>query len=162
MSARIQGLKDHLAANRAFLERVLDRAADQQDTQVYSDGLQWTVRDIVLHLADADAGHNQQVMNIAAGRDLIPPDFDVQRYNASRTQKNADKTFADGRAALGESRAALLAWLDTIEEAQLDAEGRHASLRVMSVEQILRLMGHHEQQHAQDIVAALSLDVVLE
>lgn len=162
MSARIQALKDQLTASRVFLDAVLDQAEAQQDVTVYSDGLQWTVRQIVLHLADADAGHNQQVMNIAVGRDLIPPDFDVERYNASRTKKNADKTFAEGRAALAESRAALLAWLDTIGEAELDAEGRHASLRVMSVEQILQLMGHHERQHAQDIVAALSLNVASE
>lgn len=157
MTGRIEALKDHLNTNRAYLDMVLDHVADRPEAQVYSDGLQWTVRQIVLHLADADAGHNQQVMNIAEGRDLIPPDFDVERYNASRTQKNAGKTFGDGRAALTESRVALRAWLDTLDEAKLDMQGRHASLQIMTVEQILRLMGNHEYQHAQDIVAALSL-----
>jgi uncharacterized protein (TIGR03083 family) len=152
-------LRQALDDSRALLNRVLDQVGDRWETPVYSDGLQWTVRQIVAHLADADRGHNNQAMNIAEGRDIIPPDFDIQRYNARTTEKSAAKSGDQARAELAESRAALLPWLDAVDDAKLALEGRHASLRVMPVWKILMVTASHEQGHAKDIAAALGITI---
>lgn len=159
MSERKQKIKNQLHDARTYLNAVLDHVDGRWDEQVYSEGLQWTVRQIVNHLADADKGHNHQVMNIAEGRDIIPEDFDVEYYNRRVTEKTQEKTAEQSRADLAKSREALLAWLDEVDDSKLDREGRHASLQVMTVEAILSIMSAHERGHAQDIARELNLDV---
>lgn len=144
---------------RAYFDRVIDAASNRWDAPVYSDGLAWNVRQVVVHVAEADRGHNRQVMGIAEGQEVIPPDFDVERFNKRTTEKFAEKTGEQARAELAETRAALLAWLESLDEAKLDVIGRHASLRMMSVRDILRMMCLHEKGHADDINKALDLNV---
>ncbi|MFW5708985.1 MAG: DinB family protein [Chloroflexota bacterium] len=156
---RVAAVRQQLIDSRAYLDAVLDRVEGRWDEQVYSDGLQWTVRQLVIHLADADKGHNNQVMNIAQGRDIIPEDFDIERYNRRVTEKNAEKSADQARAELVESRAQLMTWLDELDESSLDTQGRHATLRVMTVEQILGVLSNHERDHARDIAQVLQITV---
>ena len=159
MSQRIEAVKQKLAEGRQYLNSIFDQVSgDQWETKVYSDGLQWTVRQIAAHLADADRGHNRQVMSIAEGESIIPEDFDIERYNASITRKSADKTVAESREYLNKSREELLAWLNTLDEATLDRKGRHASLKILSIEQILEWMPQHERLHAKDVATALGFE----
>jgi hypothetical protein len=157
MPETIAQLRQNLESARAYLNTVLDAAADHTDAQVYSDGLQWNVRQIAVHLSDADRGHNSQIMAFNEARDIIPEDFDIERYNKRVTEKRAETTFAEARAALSESRAALNVWLDTLDEAALDKTGRHASLRILSIREVLQWMALHERQHADDIASALKI-----
>jgi hypothetical protein len=158
MSDRIAEHRDILVSARAYLDNILDQVGDRWDEQVYSDGLGWTVKQIVHHLADADRGHNFQLLGIAQGQSPIPEDFDLERYNASVTKKTVEKSVEQSRADLNENRASLNEWLDNLDEATLDVEGRHASLKIMSVSQILKLMAGHERMHAKDIADALGID----
>jgi uncharacterized protein (TIGR03083 family) len=157
MSQRVQQVREQLAASRSYLERVLEQVGDRWEEQVYTEGTGWTVRQLVNHLADADRGHNAQVMNIAQGVDIIPEDFDVQRYNRRTTEKTMEKSAEQARAELAEHRQQLNRWLDTLDEETLDRTGRHSSLRIMSIEEILRFAARHEKQHAEDIARALEL-----
>lgn len=158
-SERIEKIKQKLAEARQYLDAVLDAAEAHQDVTVFSDGQGWTVRNLAVHLADADRGNARQVMGIAAGQEVIPPDFDLDRYNRRAIEKRAEMTYAEARASLAASRAELLAWLDTLDDTALDAEGRHASLNIMSVEKILGVMAWHERTHADDIARAAGLEV---
>lgn len=141
------------------MNRVLDQIGDRWEQQVYSDGLAWTVRQVLLHVADADRGHNRQAMGYAEGQQVIPPDFDVQRYNTRTTEKLASKTVEEARTEMTQSRQALLEWLDSVDEEKLDLEGRHASGNVMTVRNMLRIQAIHEQTHAREIAAALGIKI---
>ena len=105
-------------------------------------------------------GEGLKVMGIAEGREVIPPDFDVERFNKRTTEKFAEKSAEQARAELEANRAELLAWLEAVEDAKLEIVGRHASLRMMAVRDILRLMTIHEKGHADDIIKALGLGEV--
>lgn len=159
MSDRKTALKNKLDESRAYLNRVLDAVGDRWDATVYGDGLQWNVRQLLAHLADAERGHLGQASNIAEGNDIIPPDFDIQRYNRRTTEKTGDKTPQQSREELNAHRVQMLAWLDGVDEAKLDMRGRHASLNILSVEQILEVQANHERDHARDIAKALSIEV---
>ncbi len=158
-ATRIAQIKQNLAEARQRLDRVLDAAEPHQDVTVFSDGQGWTVRHLLIHLADADRGNSRQAMSIAAGQEVIPPDFDLDRYNRRTIEKRGEMTFDEARVSLAASRAELLAWLDITHDAALDAQGRHATLRIMSVADILGLMAAHERMHAADIARAVGLDV---
>ncbi len=157
MSERIEKIKADLASARQHLEHVLDSVGDRWDTQVYSDGAGWTVKQLAIHLSDADRGTNGQVMGIAAGRDVIPADFDLDRYNKRSVEKRSEMSIDDVRKSLNTTRAELLTWLDTVDEAALDKTGRHATLKILSVGEILGVMAAHERGHADDIADVLGL-----
>jgi hypothetical protein len=144
---------------RDEMNRVLDQVGDRWEQQVYSDGLAWTVRQVLIHVADADRGHNRQAMGYADGQQVIPPDFDVQRYNTRTTEKLASKTVEEARGEMAQSRQELLEWLESVPEDKLDREGLHASGNIMTVRNMLRIQALHEQSHARDIASALEISV---
>ena len=96
-------------------------------------------------------------MGYAEGQQVIPPDFDVQRYNARTTEKLASKTVGEARAEMTQSRQVLLEWLESVDEEKLSREGLHASGNVMTVRNMLRIQALHERDHARDIAAALGI-----
>jgi hypothetical protein len=157
MSKRIETLKQALTESRQHLDLVLDQVGNRWETQIYSEGARWNARQLVTHLAISHHGLNNQVVGIAEGREVVPADFDINRYNQRSVEKRAEMTVDEARASLSESHAALLAWLDTADDSGLDKTGRHASLRILSVEQIVQNVADHERGHADDLANALNI-----
>jgi hypothetical protein len=158
MSERIENIKQNLAASRQRLNHVLDHVGDRWDTQVYSEGAGWTVHQLAVHLMITDKGHNNTIRGIAAGEETIPADFDLERYNRRSVEKRAETTIAEVRASLAQTFAERQAWLDSIDDAALDKEGRHGSLRVLTLAQILDVIADHDRDHADDIARVLNID----
>lgn len=159
MTDRKQKYIKRLNESRAYLEQMLDRVGDRWDEQLYADGAQWTIRQLLIHLMLADKGHNSMVMMAAKGTHIIPEDYDIDRYNASSVRKNDALSPADARAALRQSRAELLAWIDAVEDSVLDIETRHASLQILPIYKIFNIMAWHEKEHADDIAKHLDAKV---
>lgn len=159
MSERIQQIKNELAASRRHLNHVFDRVGDRWNEQVYSDGAAWTVHQLAVHLAISDKAQTNVVIGIAEGREVVPTDFDLERYNRRSVEKRADMTLDEVRSEMAAAREQLNAWLDTVDESALDKQGRHASLRILSVAQFLQVMADHERNHANDIARVLGIEV---
>ena len=157
MSPRTQELKQALADSRKHLNHVFDLVGDRWDTQVYTEGAAWTVRQLAIHLMISDKGQTSTVMGIARGENPVPADFDLERYNRRSVEKRADAGLDDIRASLATSFAEREAWLDTLDDAALDNSGRHGSGRVLTVAQILEVMANHERDHANDIAKVLNI-----
>ncbi|MBE2184335.1 MAG: DinB family protein [Anaerolineae bacterium] len=151
-ASAIQKLND----SRAYLNSILDQVGNRGETGVYADGAAWNIRQLTIHLADSDKGQSRVLMAIIAGQDLIPPDFDIERYNRRMTEKRAEVTFAEARASLAESRAELLHWLNSADDSVFNHSGRHASLKILTVEEFLGVIADHERSHAADIAAVLN------
>lgn len=158
MSERITKIKQNLADGRARLNSVLDNVGDHWETQVYTEGAAWTVRQLAIHLMVSDKGHNTMVMSIAKGEDTIPADFDLERFNRRSVEKRAETTPQDIRTGLNATEAERSEWLDTIDEAILDKQGRHGSMRILTIEQILGVVADHDRTHANDIARVLGID----
>ncbi|MBL8155452.1 MAG: DinB family protein [Anaerolineae bacterium] len=154
----IETIKSNLTQARARLNHVFDQVGSRWDTQVYSDGAAWTVRQLAIHLMISDKGQNATVMGIARGEEGVPADFDLERYNRRSVEKRAEATIEEVRAALATSFGERVAWLDALDEAALTRTGRHGSMQIMSVAAILNLMADHERTHAADIAKALKIE----
>jgi hypothetical protein len=152
MGERLEKHKARLAAARARLEAALDQAANLGEVQIYSEGAQWTVRQLAIHLAIADKGHNSMVFHYAEGKEFIPADYDIERFNKRSVERQAEMTLEQARESLRQSRAEMLAWFETVsDESVLDKEGRHANLQIMPISRILDIMAGHEDLHTADI-----------
>ncbi|MCB9436355.1 MAG: DinB family protein [Anaerolineales bacterium] len=156
--SRIPAIKEALAASRHRLNAVFDQVGDRWDEQVYSEGAAWNVKQLATHLAVSERGLAGQVIGIAEGREVIPADFDLERFNRRSVDKRVEMTIEQIREELAKARQELLAWVDSItDESILDNEGRHASMNIMSSEAILYQIADHERAHADDIAKALGL-----
>lgn len=122
---------------------------------IYTHGEGWTAGDVLRHLTDAESGMLGTMRNIRKGGGGVPEDFDVDRWNRSRVAKAKAKTPAELLAQMEENRGELLAFIEDLEPEELDKEGRHASLRIMSIEEILHQIADHERQHMADLEQAL-------
>ncbi len=159
MNSRIVALKEELVAARETLNQALDAVGGRWDTQIYSDGAQWTARELLIHLMVSHTGQVGVMQRILVGGEGVPENFDLERYNRSSVQKRSETAPEDARAALNQSHEELLAWLETLTDEQLDMKGRHASGHRLSIEQFLRFgFAKHEREHAADIIRALGIE----
>ncbi len=158
MSKRMDDILKQLDQTRQSLKNVLDRLQPGDwERSIQDEDQQWTARQILSHLVDAQRGMTNQLGKISLGEDVIPPDFDLNRWNRRAVEKAADKTTHELLAALDEGRAALKQALGGLSDEQLDKRGRHSSLKIMSVEEIAHLIGTHEADHARIIADKLGL-----
>ena len=154
----IPELKRELTTARDYLNRVLDGVGQRWDQQVYEDGAAWTARQLLTHLAISDQGQTNTVMALATGQELIPPDFDLERYNKRSVEKRADLLPEQARQQMTETRARLNDWLETLDETALALKGRHGSLRILTIAEFLQTMADHERGHANDIARVLAIE----
>src|SRR5687767_8001985 len=103
MSERIDALKSRLADSRQRVNEVLDQVGDRWDTQVYSDGAGWNVRQLLVHMSVSDKGLNGQAMGIADDKEVIPADFDLEKFNSRSVEKRAEMSIEEARANMEQS-----------------------------------------------------------
>jgi hypothetical protein len=156
MDDRKHQLHDHLNATReAVLKIIGNMQPDDWNLQVQGEDGQWTVKQVMLHLATSETGQIATGRSIVAGQPTVPDDFDLNRYNNRQVEKNAAKTPPEILFGMAESRQKLLAFLDEVSKADLDKRGKHARGDVISLEQLFYRIGEHEAEHAELIRQAL-------
>jgi uncharacterized damage-inducible protein DinB len=155
--ARKAAVRQSLAAARQDLFTVLQSLDDDQwDSVIYSENESWRISDLLRHLNAAEYDMTQLIERIRSGESGVPEDFDLNRWNARSVRKALDKSPAQMMAEMEQNRKALLELIDSLQDDEWALEGRHGSLRIMSVEQILQRIADHEVEHAADIRESVS------
>jgi uncharacterized protein (TIGR03083 family) len=154
-SDRKSAIRDDLVeAQRALLD-VLD-GVGPDDWQRPSPNEGWTVRDLLTHLATAEAGFLPVLRRMAAGQGGVPADFDPNRWNAGQLRRRGEAAPAELRRELEASHRDMLALLDDLDDAALDQHGHLSSGVDGSTEDCFRLVASHKRTHTDDILAALA------
>jgi len=152
---QIEALQDELRQARSALLEALARIGERSEARIYSEGAQWTLRQLAIHLMIADQGHNNMVMAAARGENIIPEDYDLERFNRRSVEKASELSMEQAIERMTDSRRALLDWLAGQDDAVLAQQGRHATLQMMSIAQMMGVMAAHERGHADDILRFL-------
>ena len=153
--SRLTTLTAELESTRVKFNELLHRIQPATwDLAVHGDDQSWTARQILIHIVDAQRGMLTQIKRIQAGQETVPPTFDLDRWNNRQVEKNATQTVEALIGQLKSDRESLIEILHGLDDADLDKEGRHGTGLIMSIEQIARLVGHHELAHIESIIAA--------
>ena len=153
---RKEAITAKLAANReAFMATMSGLSAEQWEMRAYSEGSEWRVVDILRHVADSERGMTALMVQIKSGGEGVPPDFDLARWNQRVVNKLGDKDPQELLAGMADSRRALLGFIDSLEESDWDKKGRHASLKIMTIEEVCHLIADHEALHLTGVREAL-------
>jgi len=152
-----EAIKARLAATREEWFAALRGLTDEQWNAVaYStEGGEWRVVDVLRHVADSERGMTAMMAQVRAGGGGVPDDFDLNRWNRRVVTKLQDKSAEELLAGMEENRAALFAFIDSLEDEDWDKKGRHASGHIMTIEQVCKLIARHERDHLAEIRAAL-------
>ena len=114
----------------------------------------WTARDLIGHVAYAEGSMLPMIEGPLAGQPhRVPPDFDLDRWNASRVRRAKEQSVQDLLARLEESRREMLALLDGMEESDLARPTSHPVAPETTVEGVFRIIARHERDHARELQA---------
>lgn len=155
---RKEAIKAKLAANReAFLATMSGLTDEQWGARAYSEGSEWRVVDILRHVADSERGMTALMAQIKSGGEGVPPDFDLARWNQRVVSKLGDKSPQELLTGMNESRQALFDFIDTLDADDWNKKGRHASLKIMTIEEVCHLIADHEALHLTGVREALQV-----
>jgi uncharacterized damage-inducible protein DinB len=140
---KMQATRDELLA----LIDGLDRAT--LSWRPYMGG--WSIRDNLVHLADAERAHRRFVQAVLKGRSTRLEGFDLDRWNEEHVARRADQTLEDVLNALRSERQETLAFIADLPQDAWDRIGDHPALGEVSVRQVIRVIGVHERMHLQEI-----------
>lgn len=154
---RIGKIVASLETSHEGLRAVLDTVKGEQwEKQVQSEDRQWTVRQFLIHLVDAQRGQHNQLKAWQAGENPMPEDFDIDRWNRRQVEKNNDKTPDALLSELESGHEALMAFVRSLTPGDLEKTGRHSSLQTMTIEQLAHQIASHESMHTAEIAEKLT------
>lgn len=143
-------------ARTTLLDYLQGLEAEQWATAVQSEDAQWTVADMVRHLASSEKGMINLIEQFQQGNDPVPADFDLARFNQRSVQKSQELTPADLLAALESNHTRLLQVIDGLSAEDWQKKGRHGSMRILTIEEVCHVIAGHDMTHLADMQKALS------
>ena len=99
---------------------------NELQTQIYPDGAQWTVQQVLAHLFTIEGSMHKLFNNMLSGGPGAPPDFDFERFNRTQPAKYADLTLDELIGRFTTVRQETIRIVREMKEEDLDREGRHA------------------------------------
>ena len=152
-------MTDRRTTIRAALERDLETTVaffrglttEQLDMQVYQDGAQWTVKEILAHFITIERSMQWLFKDILTGGPGSPRDFDVDRFNLTQPKKFSGKSLEELIAVFRDVRGATCALVEGMREDDLDREGWHAFHGHDTLERFIRWAYEHSRLHLEDV-----------
>ncbi len=153
-------LQQQLAESRAALLALLNALEPTQwAVPVFSEGDPWTVSTLVGHLNESERGMSIQIHKTRKGVETIPPDFDLDRWNAGLKARIGTPGPAELLDQLAATRAKTLEMMETLIPEDWSRTGRHPSRGLITIEQYYETIYGHERTHTADIQRALAESV---
>jgi len=128
---------------------------DELRAQVYQDGAQWTVQQVLGHFAAIERSMHRLFTNLLAGGPGAPPDFDFERYNLSQTRKYDGLSLDELIERFKAVREETIRIVREMKEEDLDREGLHAFHGHGRLDRFIRWAYEHVRLHEEDIRKAL-------
>jgi len=158
-------MKDRRDAITAELERNLSETVslfqslspDELQTQLYSDGARWTVRQVLAHFVAIEGSMQWLFKNMLSGGPGAPPDFDFERFNRSQTPKFDGLTLDELIERFTAVRQETIRIVRGMKEEDLDREGLHAFHGRGRLDRFIRWAYEHVRLHADDVRRVLKI-----
>jgi len=122
---------------------------------VYTEEVQWTVHRVLAHLITIEGSMQKLFKNILDGGPGAPENFDVDRFNRTQPQKLDPLPVEALLERFHDVRAATVAMVAAMAEADLDREGRHPFHGQGRLERFIRWAYEHAKLHEDDVRRAL-------
>lgn len=147
-------LRERLANARRELLDAVAALSDADLAKPAGHASDWTAKDLLGHVAYAEGSMLPMIQGPLAGTPRqLPPDFDLDRWNAGRVRRAREQSVADLLARLDESRRVALELLDGMSDTDLDRQTSHPLAPHTTVAGIYTVIADHELGHARELRA---------
>lgn len=123
--------------------------------QVYTEGTQWSVRQVLCHFVSAERAIARYGRDILSGGEGAPEDFVIDEFNEREVAAMAGATHEDLIAQFEQARQATIAMVAAMSEDDLAREGRHPWFGWDRIDKFLKLVYRHNMIHQRDVRRAL-------
>lgn len=130
--------------------------ADQWQTEVYTEGEVWTIRNVLSHFVTSERGLVKLFESIRRGGTGAADDFSIDRYNSSQQEKTKELTPAELLELYKEARANSVSWVSGLKDEELEIKGRHPFLGETVLREMIKMLYLHNQIHYRDFKKAIS------
>jgi uncharacterized protein (TIGR03083 family) len=131
---------------------------EQWQTVIYTDGMIWTIKDLLAHQISAEGEFQFYGRDVLNGGEGAPEGFDINAFNnravAAKAERTADQLLADFRA----TRQTTIDLVATIRDDQFALRGRHPFFGIIGVEDMFKLIYRHNMMHIRDIRRTLGVE----
>ncbi len=128
---------------------------NQWQAEVYTEGETWTLRNVLSHFVTSERGLVRLFEQVRQGGTGAADDFSIDRYNAAQQQKTKDLTPQELLEQYEVIRADSIAWTLSLEEADLEKQGKHPFLGMTTIREMIKMLYLHNQIHYRDMKKVL-------
>ena len=131
---------------------------EQWQTVIYTDGMTWTIKDLLAHQISAEGEFQFYGRDVLNGGEGAPEGFDINTFNNRAVAALADLTPRQLLADFRSTRQTTIDFVTTIRDDQFTRQGRHPFFGMMTIEDLFKLIYRHNMLHARDIRKALGAE----
>lgn len=126
-------------------------SVEQLKRNVYTEGADWSVREVLAHFVTTERAFLRLLENILAGGSGTPEGFDIDSYNQRKVADLGDRSIQELLEDFKERRSQTAAAVLHLDGEQLMKTGRHPFLGVVPLLEIIKLIYLHNQIHLRDV-----------
>jgi uncharacterized damage-inducible protein DinB len=124
---------------------------EQFECSVYSEGADWTVREVLAHLVATEKAFSSLIENVMAGGSGAPEGFDLDTFNQRKVAALKDSSIDELLENFHRLRDQTASIVSTFNEGELNKNARHPFLGVVPLVDIVKLIYRHNQIHLRDV-----------
>ncbi|MBI5838566.1 MAG: maleylpyruvate isomerase N-terminal domain-containing protein [Chloroflexi bacterium] len=128
---------------------------DQWQTEVYTEGATWTIRNVLSHFVTSERGLVRLFEQIRQGGAGVSDDFSIDRYNAAQQEKTRELPTIELLEQYKSVRANSIAWVSGLQDSELEIVGRHPFLNQTTLREMIKMLYLHNQLHYRDLKKVL-------
>jgi hypothetical protein len=128
---------------------------DQWQTEVYTEGETWTIRNVLSHFVTSERGLVKLFESIRQGGAGAADDFSIDRYNSSQQEKTKDLPPVELLEQYAAVRDNTVNWVSGFKDEELEIKGRHPFLGETTLREMIKMLYLHNQIHYRDLKKAL-------
>jgi len=128
---------------------------EQWQTEVYTEGATWTMRNVLAHFVTSERGLLKLFEQIRQGGPGAADDFSIDRYNAAMQARTKEATPQELIEQYKQVRANAIAWVSGLADSELEITGRHPFLGQTVIREMIKMLYIHNLTHYRDMKKAL-------
>jgi uncharacterized damage-inducible protein DinB len=154
--SEINELADKLRSEGEKFHGIFAGLTDEQwQAEVYTEDQTWTIRNVLAHLVTSERGLVKLFERIRVRGEGSPNDFSIDRYNAAQQRKTKDLSPQELLEQYQAVRADSVAWTLSLDESDLEQEGRHPFLEMTTLREMIKMLYLHNIIHYRDMKKVL-------